>query len=76
MKEGSKTPAVSRRSSAAEGEASIYATPLRSKAFYKDTGNITKLEVFLQGGVGSKKRKKKARPETGKASSKEPKETS
>ena len=28
---------------------SMYATPLRSKAFYKEAGgNITKLEVFLQ----------------------------
>ena len=28
---------------------SMYATPLRSKAFYKEnSGNITKLEVFLQ----------------------------
>ena len=33
---------------------SMYATPLRSKAFYKETGgNITKLEVFLQVGRSS-----------------------
>ena len=82
---------------------SIYATPLRTKTFYKvfidylkqslstemsdpvrpnqtrldhslflqDTGNITRLEVFLHGGVGQK-RKKKTRPDTGSKGTKEP----